>query len=91
MQRRLVVHVAEVGEVHGESDDPTRSSGLDSALDHRIDLYPHVMELDDLNLQLYDVPQSSPLVGLLAEYMQDYGVLTRVGPLGHADENRDGL
>ena len=49
------------------------------------------MELDDLNLQLYDVPQSSPLVGLLAEYMQDYGLLTRVGPLGYADENRDGL
>ena len=50
MQRWLIVHVAVVGEVHGEPDDSARSCGLDSTLNHRVDLYPHIVELDNLDL-----------------------------------------
>ena len=76
MNRRLIGDVSVVGHIHDETYSSSRSSGLDFALDHRIDFDSHVVELDNFDLQLNLVPNLRTIIGFLTEYVEYYGVLT---------------
>ena len=91
MNSRLIGDISIVSHIHDETHGSSRSCGLDFTLHHWINFNSHVVELNDLNLQLNLVSDLSTIIGFFAQYIEYNGVLACESHFRYGDEEGCGL